>query len=323
MSKALDRISKLLAKAENAGTPEEAETFMAKVQEMATLTGIDLAVARMHQAKKEKVQEPEERRIQVNPYSRRFNRKHFVDLALAIADVNDCECTISGNDISITALGFPSDIDVVEALFTHLSVQMVTECEAELKAGANRTIERVKKTKRVEIPEEDRDWGGWDGKSRYYDEEGEGEDGYSTGYDRWGNTRERKAYPPPSFKNEPVRDEDGRVIWGEKEVSKVDGRIFRSNFYDAFVTRIKGRLWQIKRSAEKEAGVLETSSETGLAVRDKKKEVREAHEERIRVLHINGSYTGAEIKNYSGAGREAGYSAADRTPINEGRAVKE
>lgn len=321
MSKSLDRISKLLAKAENAGTPEEAEAFMAKVQEMATLNGIDLAVARMHQAKKEKVQEVEERRIQVNPYNRRHNRKFFVDLALAIADVNDCESLISGGEIAIIAMGFPSDLDVVEALFAHLSVQMVAECESELKAGANKEVRRVLKTERVEIPHDDRDWGGFDGKGRYYDDY-ESEDGWSLGSDRWGNTKERKAYPPPKFENVPVLDEDGKQIYEEKEISIVDGRVFRTNFYDAFVTRIKGRLWQIRRSAEREAGVLEVSSETGLALRDKKKEVADAHNQRISVMHLRGSYSGAEVSNYSSHGLAAGANAADRTPINEGRAVK-
>lgn len=317
MSKMLDKISKLLAKAENAGTPEEAETFMAKVQEMATLNGIDLAVARMHQAKKERVQEIEERRIQVNPHTRKRNRKHFVDLALAIAAVNDVKCLISGAEVAIFATGFPSDLDVVEALNAHLAIQMVEECEAELKKGAHKDVRRVLKTERVEIPEDERDWGGYDGKGRYYDYEDE--EGYGT--DRWGNYRPRAPYPPPTHKDVPVLDENGEKIYEEKVVSTVDGRVFRSNFYESFVTRMAGRLWEIRRSAEREAGVLEVSSATGLALRDKKEEVNNAFEERIKVMHV-GTYSGAEVKNYSSLGREAGSKAAERVPVNEGRAVK-
>lgn len=317
MSKMLDKISKLLAKAENAGTPEEAETFMAKVQELATLNGIDLAVARMHQAKKERVQEIEERRISVNPYSRKRCRKHFVDLALVIAAVNDVKCTITSNDAAIFAIGFPSDLDVVEALNTHLAVQMVAECDAELKRGANRQPQKVLKTEKVLIPEDDRVWGEWDGKSRYYDEEGE----EGQGTDRWGNYRSRAPYPPPTHKEVPVLDEDGNKIYEEKVVSVVDGRVFRNNFYDSFVIRMSGRLWEIKRSAEREAGVLETSSSTAIALRNKKEEVNEAHDERIRVQHITGEYRGAKVNSYSSLGREAGTKAAERVPVNEGRAV--
>lgn len=317
MSKMLDKVSKLLAKAENAGTPEEAEAFMAKVQELATINGIDLAVARMHQAKKERVQEVEERRIAVNPNNRRLNRKHFVDLALAIADVNDVKCTITMNDSAIFALGFPSDLDVVEALNTHLAVQMVAECDAELKRGANRDVRQVLKTERVEIPNEERDWGGYDGRGRYYDYEGE--EGYGT--DRWGNYRDRAPYPPPTHKEVPVLDEDGNRIYEEKEVSIVDGRIFRSNFYESFVIRMTGRLWEIRRSAEREAGALEVSSSTALALRNKKEEVKSAHEERIKVQRVTASYTGAEVKRHSSLGQRAGAKAAERVPVNEGRAV--
>ena len=318
MSKMLDKISKLLAKAENAGTPEEAEAFMAKVQELATINGIDLAVARMHQAKKEKVQEIEERRIAVNPHNRKRNRKHFVDLALAIAAVNDVQCTITTNDAAIFALGFPSDLDVVEALNTHLAVQMVTECDEELKRGANKDVRRVLKTERVKIPDEERAWGESDGKGRYYDYEGE--EGYGT--DRWGNYRYRAPYPPPTHKEVPVLDEHGEKIYEEKEISIVDGRVFRNNFYDSFVTRMSGRLWEIRRSAEREAGALEVSSSTAVALRNKKEEVKEAHENRIKVQRIRGSYKGAEVKSYSNLGREAGTKAAERVPVNEGRAVK-
>ena len=44
----LDTLSKLLNQAENAATPEEAEAFFAKAQELATLHAISLAEARAH-----------------------------------------------------------------------------------------------------------------------------------------------------------------------------------------------------------------------------------------------------------------------------------
>ena len=74
----LDKVSKLLAKAENAGTPEEADAFMAKAMELATINNIDLAIARQHQAKKELAEEPEERRLQCSPHTLRHNRNQFI-----------------------------------------------------------------------------------------------------------------------------------------------------------------------------------------------------------------------------------------------------
>lgn len=313
MSKMLDKVSKLLAQAENAGTPEEAATFMEKVQELATANGIDLAVARMHQAKKERVQVPEERRIQVNPYTRKQNRKHFIDLACVIADVNDVEYLIGGEH-SLLAVGFPSDLEMVEALYTHLAIQMVMECDAALKAGANRQVRRVPKQTRVPIPEDEQQWGEWcdrDGGYWYND---------SPSYPHGAN------YDAPRFKLVPVTDDDGEIVYEEKAVATSDGRVFRHDFYGAFISRMRSRLWEAKQQAMKDAGVEDTGSdERSLAVRDKKEEVKKAHEEqRAKVKHL-GVYSGAGADDrgtdYTGAGREHGRRAAEAAPIGSSREV--
>lgn len=362
MSKTLDRVSKLLAKAENAGTAEEAATFMAKAQEMASLNNIDLAVARMHQAKKERAAEPEERRLQVNPYTRRHNRKFFIELAMAICDVNDVEYLIDGRDFALFCVGFPEDLDVVEALYTHLSVQMVTECDEALTRGDHRDVRRVLVTERVEIPWEDREWGWWNGKQFYDDNpdddvyvghqmEGESDaayakrlaDGVAKARERyldavktgdkiycsqaergWGGYR--RPVPPPAHDEVPVLDAAGNKQYEEKEVSVVDGRVFRAHFYEAFVPRIRGRLWETRRAAERERGVDQVSSETALAVRDKKEVVDAAHaQQRARVGRM-GTYESSADQNrkvdHSGQGRHAGARAAETVPIDEGRAVK-
>lgn len=360
MSKTLDRVSKLLAKAENAGTPEEAATFMAKAQEMASLNNIDLAVARMHQAKKERAAEPEERRIQCNPFTRRHNRKFFIELGMAICDVNDVEYLISGREYALHCVGFPEDLDVVEALYTHLSVQMVAECDEALARGDHRATRRVPVTNRVEIPWENREWGEWNGK-QYYDDNPDDDvfvrrrqdeplsefeererrtieaaraeylEAVKTGERIYsqrtrGDGGFRRAVPPPSFEDVPVLDSAGNSQYEEKEISVVDGRVFRSHFYGAFVPRMRGRLWATRKAAERARGVDEVTSETALAVRDKKEVVDAAHEaQRAKVLHI-GSYQGSDAQprksDWSGQGRRAGTKAADTVAIGEGRAVK-
>lgn len=280
MSKMLEKISKLLNQAENAGTPEEAATFMAKVQELATINGVDLAVARMHQANKEKAQEPEERRIQVNPFTRRSNRKWFIELAMRIADVNDVKYLIGGGDYTLHAVGFPSDLDVVEALFAHLSVQMAMECDEALARGDNKRIDVVPKMKQTG--------------HGYYVED---------------------------------TDDDGVPIIVERMVPIVDGRIFRGNFYEAFVQRIHGRLWEIRKSVERERGVEEETSSTALALRDKREEVGKAHEaQRAQVQHLTswkGADEGRRGYDYTGTAHQRGRESAERVPIDErGREVK-
>lgn len=356
MTKMLDKVSKLLAQAENAGTPEEAETFMAKVQKLASINNIDLAVARMHQAKRTRVQDPEERRFQVNPYNRRHNRKHFLELAMAICDVNDVKYLIGGNERALFCVGFPSDLDVVEALFAHLSVQMVTECDEALARGDNREIRRVAKTEKEEIAWDDRDWGGWSGK-QYYDNNpdddvwrstsdtdesyqgkiaearaeyekdvAEGNEIYSP-YTRGYQGGYRKPVPPPRYSEISVLDKEGHPIFETKEISAVDGRIFRGNFYGAFVIRMRGRLWEIRKSVERERGVEEETSEMAVAVRDKKAEVDKAHDDQRAKVHHLGTYRGSEEDergyDYTGTARRAGHEAAARVPIDErGRGVK-
>lgn len=358
----LDKVSKLLAQAENAGTPEEAEVFMAKVQELATTNGIDLAIARMHQAKKERVQEPEERSMQCNPYNRRHNRKHFIELGMAICDVNDVEYLIGGREYKLHMVGFPSDLEMVEALYTHLSIQMVVECDEALKRGDNRTVQKVLVTERVPIPWGDREWGQWNGK-QFYDEnpdedayvyrrEGETDEEYEKRYDetvapfraeyekdvREGNkifcpsSRNweggyRKPVPPPAFEDVPVLDADDNKQYVEREVSAVDGRVFRSHFYEAFVMRMRGRLWEIRRSVERDRGIKVEGSTTALALRDKKEEVKKAHaDQRAKVGHV-GTYRSASDDDnrkydYTGKGRRAGTKSAERVPIDSGREVK-
>lgn len=312
--KMLDKVSKLLTQAENAGTPEEAATFMEKVQELATKNGIDLALARMHQAKKERVQEPEERRIQINPYTRKVNRKHFMELAMHIADVNDIEYLIGGGEYTLLAVGFPADLDVLEAMYTHLSVQMVLECDAALKAGANREVQRVPKQTRVDIPEDEIAWGDWcDGDGGYY---------YNSSY----NYPNSASYNPPKTRLVPVRDEDGEIVYEDRSVAVSDGRAFRHEFYGAFTARMHARLWGAKRQALADAGVeIEGSNSTSLAIRDKKEEVKKAHEEqRAKVKHLGvytGSNEGRNSYDASGAGRELGRKAAEATPIGSAREV--
>ena len=122
--KILDRLSKILKQAENASTEAEAHAFMQKAQEIATVNAIDLAIARQHTAKQEQREQPEARWIKTGPRGTKLLAKR-VSLAIDIARNNDVKCNIAHDSTGIQCFGFPSDIDVVEALFASLLVQMI------------------------------------------------------------------------------------------------------------------------------------------------------------------------------------------------------
>ena len=128
------KIGKLLNKAENAATPEEAAAYVGKAQFLAAKYSVDLAVARAAVAKGMKREEPTSRRIEVAEY-RSKTKKWMVELFLSIGRANDLRTDIGGGSTSVIPYGFASDIDVAEALFASLSIQMVEQANEWLAKG--------------------------------------------------------------------------------------------------------------------------------------------------------------------------------------------
>lgn len=128
------KIAKLLNQAENAGTPAESEVFMAKAQELATLHSIDLAKARHATIAKQRTT-PVQRTITVGvPGTRGLNT--LVSLFSGIARANDITCDVASNSSRVYAYGFAEDIDIAEALFASLSVQMSQAVETYRLSGS-------------------------------------------------------------------------------------------------------------------------------------------------------------------------------------------
>jgi hypothetical protein len=124
----LDRIRALLAKAESTGFPEEAETYTAKAQELMARYSIDQALLSDGAGGRE---EPLGRRVGIdNPYE-----APKVILLDAVAKANRCRTVWSKAFGYVTVLGFPTDVDAVELLFTSLLVQATT---AMVRAGSRR-----------------------------------------------------------------------------------------------------------------------------------------------------------------------------------------
>jgi hypothetical protein len=136
----IERIAKLLNKAERAATPEEAQAYFDKAQSLATAHAISLAKARLVTAEV-KVQ-PLNKRIIVGEPRRHANR-HLINLMSAIAGVNDLKMDIAHNSTYVLLYGFPGDIAAAEMLWSHISTQMVRYGEAFLATDVWRGDERL------------------------------------------------------------------------------------------------------------------------------------------------------------------------------------
>lgn len=343
-SEMTEKVAKLLRQAEGApeGSPER-EVFMEKALAVSAAYSIDLAVARAHTAKKERAEVPEERKFKTGDFSAgklKQGSKHMTDLMLAILSANDCKYLIGGGGVWVFAHGMPSDLDLSERLFALLSAQMVSEADAALKRGDHKEVRRVRVTKKVEIPEDERDWGMWDHKrNRYYSEwedwrdyqdwlaeqdQPEDERPYwarrefthvSYHGSNWDTGRDVKPHWPPTHREEPVLDDEGNPVYEERTVSSVDGRVWRANFYDSFINKIRQRLREAKKRAMKEAGidVADESDSRAIALRDKAKEVDDSYREHNRVVleNIERKRAGGNYKGYEGAST-SGYSHGAR-----------
>jgi hypothetical protein len=133
----LGRIRALLAKAESTEYPEEAEAFTAKAQQMMAQHSIDEALLAAGAPSKHA---PAALRIGVdNPYE--GPKAMLLD---AVADANRCRVVWAKEFGFCTIIGFDSDLDAVELLYTSLLVQGTS---AMSRAGSRRHQNGAPRTK--------------------------------------------------------------------------------------------------------------------------------------------------------------------------------
>jgi hypothetical protein len=280
VSDILTKISKVLAQAEADGvTPEEAEAFFKAAQALGTKYNIDLAVARQHTQQAQRREEPIKRSLRFE--AARNTKKHFVNLYHTIAQVNDLRINIYGDSNGVIAFGFPSDIDVTDAIFASVSAHMVEQANAYLKTGE-------------------------------YKNETE------TRYQRY---KEFENVVPYSYRARYDYDKQAYYTWEERLVTKpIDGRTARANFYSAYTSQIGRRLREAQREAKQQV-VAESSDQgagTELALIEKATEVNDYYK---KTSDARGSWNGPSSGGYSSSASSAGRSAAQSARLGGSTAV--
>ncbi|MER5436343.1 DUF2786 domain-containing protein [Streptomyces sp. NPDC002588] len=133
-SRMLTRIRALLAKAEATGYPEEAEALTAKAQELMARHSVDEA---LFDAEAPDPDAPGACRIGVEPP---YEQAKAV-LLDAVAGANHCRAVWNEPFAFSTVVGFETDLEAVELLYTSLLVQArtaMTKAEAAQRAGGRR-----------------------------------------------------------------------------------------------------------------------------------------------------------------------------------------
>ncbi|MFJ4242602.1 DUF2786 domain-containing protein [Streptomyces iakyrus] len=133
-SRMLTRIRALLAKAEATGFPEEAEALSAKAQELMARHSVDEALLA---ARAPSPDAPGACRIGVEPP---YEQAKAV-LLDAVADANHCRAVWNEPLGFSTVVGFETDLEAVELLYTSLLVQAttaMTKAEARQRAGGRK-----------------------------------------------------------------------------------------------------------------------------------------------------------------------------------------
>lgn len=135
--KLLERIGALLDKAERTDSPAEAHALAEKAQRLATLHAVDPDMAVAQRRQRRRREEPEQRQVGIGPPGKAANR-HLVNLYWAVAHANGVMVNVARNSSYVIGFGFPTDLDVVQALYASLAHQMVSAANTAIAEGRHR-----------------------------------------------------------------------------------------------------------------------------------------------------------------------------------------
>lgn len=137
--KMIDKIVKLLAKAEKAGTPEEAEAFSAKAQELMTKWTIDELSVAAAQGRASEVQDTITKEyVKVSgtyPKAEAF-------LYQEVARANDCRVAFDSYGKRVLIVGYSRDLTNVKLLTASLLIQCQRLCNQAVKNEPDWRVQR-------------------------------------------------------------------------------------------------------------------------------------------------------------------------------------
>lgn len=273
----LELIAALLRKAEHTDNEHEQDAFFTRAQTLATRNSIDLAVARSHTAKAQQREQVEERVIRIGTKGSQ-SLAAYVQLFLAIGRANDLQFLIARDSTKVYAHGFPSDIEVTEALYSSLVLQMVASAETFLKKGTYKaeqvwTPGRYKKVR----------------SGSYYGFDEEWVEGTS----------------------KPVHGKVARRSFYQGFTSRIAARLREAQqaAEDAAEAEDALQATDVRSTASSTESTGKTLSSTALVIIEKKAEVTAWHAAEVKRQKIRGSYRGGRSTGSSRSSRQAGDTA--------------
>lgn len=275
-----EQIGMWLAKADASDNEHEKEMFYSRAQEVATRCSIDMAVARRAVAKGQQRETPTHKTIVLGKRGQRA-LSWYVELALAVARNNDLRVTMAHNSTFVNLYGFPSDIEVTEAMYVSAVSSMAQLADAYLKAGE---YKKDVQPRRVKIRTENPD--------------------YNTGYN-WGAPKYLYRW---TYVDKAVSGMTARQNFYAGFVGRINERLREA----------KRLIEEQKLSAEQVATLApeDRDMSTALVLKEKSREVTEFYQSQISGRKM-GSWNGSKSPVYSGGARAAGGAAANGVSLGQ------
>lgn len=280
----IDKIQKLIAKAESTEFDEERKAFLKKADEMMQLNMLtEWDLSRKQKATSLRILT---KRVPVISRGMMHVTSTFVDLSAEIALHCRCSAVYQGvgiGDVTAEVFGRENDLEYFELLYTSLRMQALKaidpQHDPDLTLGQNIYAMKAAGLK----------WATIAVRCGYY--------AYELDFDK----------------------KDARWIrWYKEECERVGGepigaqpKNYQVNFMKAFVVNIIDRLYQIRRENEK----VTTSGSMALAIRDNSTAVRDAIKERYPKL---GTMKAGPKTKINGQARSAGAEAGRRADLGVG-----
>lgn len=138
--KVIDLVTKILNKADRAGTPEERIAFLEGAERLASKHSLDLALMRKRQAdaSEDRDRPTTGKLYDLSPLPNVTARNLAVELGSAIGRAHGTECFIRGRSQYLTFMGYPEDIHMVELMLSRVLPMMFEDADDYLRSPEHR-----------------------------------------------------------------------------------------------------------------------------------------------------------------------------------------